>query len=451
MSLNPQQQHALETVMKGNNVFITGPGGTGKTFLIRRIMEECQAKNKKVAITALTGAAALLLGEGAKTVHSWAGIGLGKDPAPKIAQDIRKTRRDILYRWLTTRVLIIDEVSMMSAELLSLLNAVAQIVRKESLKPFGGVQVILVGDFAQLPPIIKDEDKNSQPLLFETDIWRALNLTICPLTQIVRQSDPVFQKVLGEVRMGKLSDESLQVLLNRQTQRWDDLKIKPTLIFSRRADVEMVNSLNFKALKGRTYTYDVKTVFDATAPKGVTDTDPDVKRAIGKLDRDAPYQPRLDLKVGTQVILVYNVDPASGLVNGSRGVIEGFSETVPSYPYVLFKGQKEPLLVMEQTWKVEGLEGIKRKQIPLILGYAQTTHRCQGATLDCALIDIGPSTFEVGQAYVALSRVKSLDSLYIYDFEPSAIKAHPKVVSFYAALSAEQEQIQDKIDTERTS
>ncbi len=451
MSLNSQQQHALETVMKGENTFITGPGGTGKTFLIRRIVEECQTKNRKVAITALTGAAALLLGEGAKTVHSWAGIGLGKDPAPKIAQDIRKMRRDIQYRWLTTRTLIIDEVSMMSAELLSLLNAVAQIVRKEPLRPFGGIQVILVGDFAQLPPIIKTDDKKDTPLLFESDIWRALNLTICPLTQIVRQSDPVFQKVLGEVRMGNLSEESFQILLDRQSVRWDDLKIKPTLIFSRRADVDMVNALNFKALPGKVHSYDVKTVFDASAPKGVTDADPDVKRAIGKLDRDAPYQPRLDLKVGTQVILVYNMEPAAGLVNGSRGVIEGFSETVPSYPYVLFKGQKEPLLVMEQTWKVEGLEGVKRKQIPLILGYAATVHRCQGATLDCALIDIGASTFEVGQAYVALSRVKSLDSLYIYDIDPNAIKAHPKVVDFYTTLAAKQEQPQDKIDTERTS
>jgi ATP-dependent DNA helicase PIF1 len=446
MTLNPQQQQALETVMKGGNVFITGPGGTGKTFLIRRIVEECALKNKKVAITALTGCAALLLGEGAKTVHSWAGIGLGKDPAPKIAHEIRNIRRNVLYRWLTTRVLIIDEVSMMSPDLLSLLNTVGQLVRKSPLYPFGGIQVILVGDFAQLPPVIKDDDKNGTPLLFETDIWRALGMTICPLTQIVRQADPVFQKVLDEIRLGNLSDESLQVLLDRQSQGWDDLKIKPTLLFSRRTDVDMVNMVNFKALKGNTYTYDVKTVYDASSSKGLTDADPDVKRAIGKLDRDAPYQPHLELKVGTQVMLVYNLLTEEGLVNGSRGVVEGFTETMPSYPRVLFKGQKDPIIVMEQSWKVDDFEGIKRSQIPLILGYAATIHKCQGATLDCALIDIGPSTFEVGQAYVALSRVKSLDSLYIYDFEPSAIKAHPKVVNFYTTLASKQEPIQNKID-----
>jgi ATP-dependent DNA helicase PIF1 len=446
MTLNPQQQRTLETVMNGGNVFITGPGGTGKTFLIRRILNECALKNKKVAVTALTGCAALLLGEGAKTVHSWAGIGLGKDPAPKIAQEIRKTRRDVLYRWLTTRVLIIDEVSMMSPDLLSLLSTVGQLVRKSPLFPFGGIQVILVGDFAQLPPVIKDEDKNGTPLLFETDIWHALGLTICPLTQIVRQADPVFQKVLDEIRMGDLTDESLQVLLDRQSQRWDDLKIKPTLLFSRRADVEMVNMVNFKALKGRTCTYDVKTLYDASSSKGLTDSDPDVKRAIGKLDRDAPYQPHLELKIGTQVMLVYNVSTEEGLVNGSRGVVEGFTETVPSYPRVLFKGKTESLIIMEQSWKVEGFDGIKRSQIPLILGYAATIHKCQGATLDCALIDIGPSTFEVGQAYVALSRVKSLDSLYIYDFEPSAIKAHPKVVNFYTTLASKQDAPQNKID-----
>jgi ATP-dependent DNA helicase PIF1 len=439
MSLNPQQQAALETVMKGGNVFITGSGGTGKTFLIQRIVEECKLKTQKVAITALTGAAALLLGEGAKTVHSWAGIGLGKETATKIAQDIRKMRRDILYRWITTRTLIIDEVSMMSEELLSLLNNVGQILRKQSLKPFGGMQVVLVGDFAQLPPVIKSEDKKGSPLLFETESWRSLNLTICPLTQIVRQADPVFQTVLDEARMGALSDASLQILMDRQSAPWQNLKIKPTLIFSRRADVEMVNTQNFKALPGRVYAYDAKTVFDATAEKGITEADPAVKRAIAKLDRDAPYQPHLELKVGTQVILVYNVSAEAGLVNGSRGVVEGFSETMPPYPYILFKGHAEPLLVKEQSWKVEGFDGIKRSQIPLVLGYAATVHRVQGATLDCALIDIGTSTFEVGQAYVALSRVKSLDSLYIYDLEPNAIKAHPKVVEFYTKLKNTQE------------
>jgi ATP-dependent DNA helicase PIF1 len=446
MTLNPQQQHALETVMKGGNVFITGPGGTGKTFLIRRIMNECALQNKKVAITALTGAAALLLGEGAKTIHSWAGIGLGRDTATKIAQDIRKMRRDVLYRWLTTRVLIIDEVSMMSPDILKLISTVGQLVRKSPLYPFGGIQVILVGDFAQLPPVIKGEDKKDTPFLFETDIWATLGLTICPLTKIVRQADPIFQKVLDEIRMGDLSDESLQVILDRQAVPWHDLKIKPTLIFSRRADVDMVNTVNFKALPGKVHSYEAKTIYDASSSKGLTDSDPDVKRAIGKLDRDAPYQPHLELKVGTQVILVYNVATEEGLVNGSRGIVEGFTDTIPSYPQVLFKGKSEPLIIMEQSWGVEGFEGIKRRQIPLILGYAQTVHKSQGSTLDCALIDIGSSTFEVGQAYVALSRVKSLDSLYIYDFEPSAIKAHPKVVEFYTQLRQKQEVDQNKID-----
>jgi ATP-dependent DNA helicase PIF1 len=228
---------------------------------------------------------------------------------------------------------------------------------------------------------------------------------------------------------------------------WDTLKIKPTLIFSRRADVEMVNSQNLKALKGKSYTYDVKTIYDATVEQGLTDQDPNVKRAIAKLDRDAPYQPHLELKVGTQVILVYNLSTEDGLVNGSRGVVEGFTNTVPPYPQVLFKGHGEAMIIKEESWKVEDFDGIKRMQIPLVLGYAQTCHKAQGSTLDCALIDLGPSTFEVGQAYVALSRVKSLDSLYIYDFEPNAIKAHPKVVEFYKRLKQEtQEVVQNKID-----
>jgi ATP-dependent DNA helicase PIF1 len=152
------------------------------------------------------------------------------------------------------------------------------------------------------------------------------------------------------------------------------------------------------------------------------------------MDRDAPYKVELQLKVGAQVMLIYNLDQESGLVNGSRGVVEGFDPET-GLPLVLFKGHSKAIPVGVQSWESEELEGVKRSQIPLILAYAITIHKSQGATLDSALIDIGPSTFEVGQAYVALSRVKSLDSLYVFDLDPLAFKAHPKVVAFYEALS----------------
>jgi ATP-dependent DNA helicase PIF1 len=161
----------------------------------------------------------------------------------------------------------------------------------------------------------------------------------------------------------------------------------------------------------------------------LTKDHPDVKRAIEKLDKDAPYVVELILAVGAQVMLLTNLDPQQGLVNGSRGVVVGFDGM--GIPLVQFR-HGQPIPISASTWESEEIEGLSRKQIPLRLAYAITIHKAQGATLDSALIDIGSNTFEYGQAYVALSRVKSLESLYIWDVEPTAFRAHPKVKEFYA-------------------
>jgi ATP-dependent DNA helicase PIF1 len=430
--LNQGQQKALEEVLAGGSVLITGAGGTGKSFLIKTICDALTNKGKKVAVTALTGCAALLLGSHAKTVHSWAGIGLGREPANKIASEIRRLpyKNKVYRRWLLTNTLIIDEVSMMTPELFELLNDVGTQVRRDS-KLFGGLQIILVGDFFQLPPVVKKEEGEEQRFLFESALWPKFNPKVCHLTEVVRQKDPVFQAILNEARIGKPTNTLLNTLMDRQNISWDHLKVKPTLLFSRRAEVEMINERNMNALPGKSYTFEVKTVFDSTIIKGLDEKSPDVIRALSKLDRDAPYRCNLALKAGAQVMLIYNLDQEAGLVNGSRGVVEGFTETSPPLPIVYFKEINTKMPVGPASWESEDIEGLKRLQIPLIPAWAVTIHKCQGATLDSALIDIGPSTFEVGQAYVALSRVKSLDSLYIYDLDPNAFKAHPKVVEFY--------------------
>ena len=433
MALNDEQREALNQVLAGKNIFLTGPGGTGKTYLIQTIQAELMARGKKVAVTALTGCAALLLGREAKTIHSWAGIGLGKDDAIKLVAGIRKYGYKAMRRWLTTHVLIIDEVSMMTADVFEKLDFVGRSIRK-NMKPFGGIQVILVGDFFQLPPVNKDSS-TSQKFVFESNSWKDVIQQIIPLTKIQRQTDPVFHKILSEAREGKLGEESMKILMSRQGLPWHTQKIRPTLLFSRRAEVDMINDQNLRALKGQERVFEAKTVFDATAVKGLSADSPEVLKAVAKLDRDAPYKQTLSLRVGAQVMLVYNLDQESGLVNGSRGVVEGFSNTIPSLPLVLFQGCAAPIPVGEQTWESEDIEGVKRSQIPLMIAYAITIHKAQGSTLDCALIDIGPRTFEVGQAYVALSRVKSLDSLYVHELDPLACKAHPKVVEFYRSLT----------------
>lgn len=433
IQLHDDQKRAVQAAVEGKNIFLTGPGGVGKTFVLHTIKRVLTENGRRVALTALTGCAALLLGDSAKTIYSWAGIMLGRETVEVLAKNIKKYGGRARAAWITTHTLIIDEVSMMTPELLEKLNALGKLLRNSN-KPFGGIQVILVGDFYQLPPVVTDKGEDQSvptSFAFESTAWADLNLTTVYLTKIVRQTDPIFHSLLMEARNGKLSNASTNLLLERRNLPWDQQVIRPTLLFSRRAEVEMINEMNLKALPKPSYVYHVKTVFDAGMEKLTSSNEEQRSRAEARLDRSAPYKPTLELRIGAQVMLIYNKDLTKGLVNGSRGVIKGFSQTTPQYPIVQFKGVEELQTITEQTWASEDMEGLKRQQIPLVLAYAMTIHKAQGATIDSALIDIGASTFEVGQAYVALSRVKSLDCLYIYDFEPEAFRTHPKVKAFY--------------------
>ncbi len=435
MTLNTDQRKALEAALQGKNFFLTGSGGTGKSFVLAKIREDLELSGKKVAVTALTGCAALLLGQKAKTLHSWAAIGLGRESANVHIANIRKSMK-ALRRWLSTDVLIVDEVSMMTIELLEKLNKIAQEVRR-SLRPMGGLQVIFVGDFFQLPPVMKVETKGEKEFVFESDEWKKIVPLTIELKEIMRQRDPIFHTILDEARRGNLSEESMKILKLRQGLDWQSLKIRPTLLFSRKAEVEHVNSSNLKALKGQRYTYEAETVLSPiAATENLNLKSSQVLHAVERMDRDAPYVKELQLAEGAQVMLTYNLDFEAGLVNGSRGVVVGFSKEQIPLPLVQFKTGL-PISIGRVKWESEDLEGVLRSQLPLRLAYAITIHKAQGATLDCALIDIGQSTFECGQAYVALSRVKSLESLYIWDLEPTAFKTHDKVKRLYSSLTDE--------------
>lgn len=423
--LTDEQQKAYQAVVDGKSIFLTGPGGTGKSFLLKTLYETIpETTGKHIAITAMTGCAALLIGKYAKTLHSWAGIGLGRDPPSTLAASIRKSGK-CLRRWLGTDILVIDEVSMLTPELLEKLDQVARSVRRCS-EPMGGLQIIFVGDFYQLPPVTKEKETQ---FIFESPLWKEIVQEVVHLTKILRQDDPVFQQILNEARRGEISNENLEILAKRQDRSWQQLQIKPTLLFTRRAEVDNINDRNLRALQGERRMFKAETVFaPIEQTKGLTESSPNVKQAIEKLDRDGSYMVELILVVGAQVMLLTNLDHEAGLVNGSRGVVVGFESN--GEPVVQFK-TGSPMSISHATWECEDLEGVSRKQIPLKLAYAITIHKAQGATLDCALIDIGTNTFEYGQAYVALSRVKNLDSLYIWDVEPTAFKAHPKVIAFY--------------------
>ena len=411
--MNTGQQRAYDAIMEGKSIFLTGPGGTGKSFLIGKV------NSPTVALTALTGCASILLHPKAKTIHSWAGIGLGKDPVPLLVENVRKSKK-ALVRWNKTDTLVIDEISMMTPDLFEKLDQVARKILKNE-KPFGGLQLVLVGDFYQLPPI-------HQGYVFESELWKSLNLEMYELTEIVRQKDETFQKVLNEARRGELSKESLKILKSRMRLEFAG-DIKPTMLYTRRAEVDSVNMTHLKKL-GSSKTFKAITLFNPIEnTSGLTNKDLVVQNAIEILDKNAPYNAELILAIGAQVMLITNYKPEKGLVNGSRGIVVNYERDLP---IVKFRNGLE--IIENATWE-SSIPGVKRSQIPLKLAYAVTIHKVQGATLDCALIDVGLSTFEYGQAYVALSRVKDLESLYIHDLDPLAFRANPKVKEFYSKMT----------------
>ena len=423
-----EQSACIEAVLRGESIFITGPGGTGKSYILNALYREFKGLGKTMSITAMTGCAGLLIGAHAKTLHSWAGIGLGREPLSHILSAIHKNGRK-KNNWKKTDCLVIDEVSMMTPALLSLLDDVGKSVRKCHTKPFGGLQVVFVGDFYQLPPVCKAGEKMT--FAFESPVWKAVVEKTYALTIIHRQRDPVFQKVLDEARRGELSDESHQILLERKAAKWKGNAIRPTMLFTRNDDINTINQSYLDRLPGDPI------IFEATTEAPPRTSPEDVGYQVQRLDKDAPYEPILRLKVGAQVMLLAQQydergdkkEPIHGLVNGSRGVVTEF--TPCNNPIVKFMNGVTRIIT-EHTWSSDETESaVKRKQLPLRLAYALTIHKAQGASLDSVLIDVGSATFEYGQAYVALSRVRSLDALYIHDIEKAAFRVHPAVKEFY--------------------
>ncbi len=436
-SLNEKQKLAFDAILEGKNVAILGGGGTGKSYLISLIYSEINKykKNKvKVQKCAMTGCAALLLGHGAKTIHSWSGVGLAKEESKDLYLKVCKNRK-AKKNWLTTGLLIIDEISMMTCDLFEKMDYIGRKIRKSDA-PFGGIQIVFVGDFYQLPPVVKAEascgsgsgsgsgsKEENNIFIFQTELWKRSIHCVIELCEIFRQKDPVFHKILNEARIGKLSEESISILEGLKGRRYEDLKIRPTLIFPRKKEVDLINVANLSALKGVRKKFEATLGFDAKVSVNFNSKDPEFIYQLSLFDKNASYFKTLELVIGAQVMLIANIAPEFGLVNGSRGVVIGFCETTGCPNVEFINGIKK--VISAYTWEIEGYDGVLRCQIPLQLAYAITGHKCQGATLDSALIDIGKGVFEYGQAYVMLSRVKSLDGLYIYDFHVDAFKVHP--------------------------
>lgn len=415
-----------------------------------------------MAVTASTGLAACNIG--GVTLHSFSGIGLGKEPAEDLVKKIRRNAK-AKQRWMRTKVLVIDEVSMVDGDLFDKLEQIARTIRNNG-RPFGGIQLVITGDFFQLPPV-PDYGRQSK-FAFDAGTWTTSIEHTIGLHHVFRQKDPVFAGMLNEMREGRLTPASIAEFrkLDRPLAKSED-SIEATELFPTRLEVERANSVRMQQLHGDMFDFDSK----------------DGGSIIDKTHRDkllsncmAPEV--VHLKKGAQVMLIKNMDDT--LVNGSLGKVTGFMteqmfalykeneeafldgaleggpteaetralqkssilgvNTQQVYPLVRFAiadGTTRDLLCKRESWKVELPSGevqASRDQVPLILAWALSIHKAQGQTLERVRVDLG-RVFEKGQAYVALSRATSMAGLQVLRFDPRKIMAHDKVRTFYAGLT----------------
>jgi ATP-dependent DNA helicase PIF1 len=405
----------IKAIVEGKNVVLHGPGGVGKSYTISHFVKELTSSGiTSIFVTAYTGVAAINLAESgvrASTLNRWAGVKLAKESAGDLAKIVSSDMKAV-KRWRSASVLIIDEISMVPAELFDKLDLVGRYIRGNEL-PFGGIVLLLSGDFLQLPPVKAE-------FVFRAESWNSLQVKWFELTIPKRYQDQKWFHRLLRFRKGQHTKRDYEFLCSRHEAYNTLLKNKksenivlPSILMSKKIDVSSENNSKLEELQGEIVSYATKYTF--------------MEKKGGKFSR--PYIeslfeekiPKLiHLKVGAQVMLKVNLDIDLGLANGSRGVI---TKIEPIGIEVLWLSGKKSWIT-HYSWTIEDDDGIYvASQIPLVLAWCVTIHKSQGTTLDYVVVDIGTSIFGEGQAYVALSRVKSGEGLLISGISPKSIFA----------------------------
>jgi len=447
-TFSEEQQLCFEKYLKGENLFITGPGGTGKSFLIKNIVKEAESNKKIIKICALTGCAAILLECKATTLHMFSGIGFANKKNEDLIYELFTKKKHKLKNWRKLEILIIDEVSMMSLKLLLLLDSIAKTFYKND-NPFGGLQIIFTGDFYQLSPVYnKNSEKEEAMFCFQHELWNQLfpkeNQIV--LKTIFRQNDEVLLKILKYIRKGQITPSTRKALESRifKKDKLDLIKKEKiiTILSPIKRDVEEINlkeylkldkelpeieyNLSYVDLNSKDSEESSKNLFALLLKSNEY-----LKKEYDFLANNILAEKCFKLKVGTHVMCIANLTLCGELqiANGSQGIVVGFNEN--NLPYVKFNTISNPILIDNYIWKSEHNKRVGISQIPLIYSWAITIHKAQGLTLENAIIDIGTNVFADGQTYVALSRVKSLDGLYLTSFDYTKIKCNPLVKRFY--------------------
>ncbi|HET7320654.1 MAG TPA: HRDC domain-containing protein [Candidatus Saccharimonadales bacterium] len=418
-----RQAQALRVMLGGENVFLTGAPGAGKTYVLNQFIKRATRAGKTVAVTASTGIAATHIG--GTTIHSWSGLGIRDQLTDWDKAMLAQTPR-LAKRYNATDVLVIDEISMLHGKRLDMVNEAAKILRGNN-EPFGGMQVILVGDLFQLPPV----NRASELVDFAhtSAAWAELDLRICYITEQHRVAgEDGLLDLLEAMRRGELEVEH-QEMLQKRIGATPPAHVAITRLYSHNVDVDTINNRHLQQLATETHTYHMKTKGNKPRVEGL------VKSLL------APEE--LVLKVGAEVMFVAN-DFTAGFVNGSRGRVLKFEDNLPLVK--LYTGKI--IKVEPYTWSVaeDGKVKAEAVQLPLRLAWAITIHKSQGMSLDAAEIDLSKS-FTPGMGYVALSRVRSLNGIYLTGINAMALQLHPAIYEFDSSLlraSAElAEQVED--------
>lgn len=400
------QDQAFLIMKTGVNVYLTGSAGSGKTYLLNKYIKYLNDNNINVAVTASTGIAATHMN--GMTIHSWSGLGI-KNILTENDLDQLEEKKYLWKRYEKTKVLIIDEISMLSGSQLEMIERISRRFKRND-KPFGGIQIILSGDFFQLPPVFKD---NNNKLIFEDNTWSLLNPAICYIEEQHRQEDDNLVEILNKIRNNNLEQRHYDSLEKRVGQKIDN-ELKRTKLYTHNINVDNINDIELSKIAQEEIRFKMK--------------ESGSQILVEILKKSCLANEELKLKIDSEVMFIKN-NFEEGYVNGSRGKIIGFQNDSNNPIVKLYNNKiintKEELWVIEEDGKIKA----SISQIPLRLAWAITIHKSQGMSLDNAEIDLS-NTFGYGMGYVALSRVRTLEGISLVGFDKKSILVDPKILKF---------------------